>query len=382
MPSKWDSIKNRFNDVYVLVGSLTRSMVFNRVNISDAFAVILLASGVASPSAEEENIDSDILFAYLKLEQYIPRDVFFSVELTCSANVAVLNATIMKRARVKPDEYFSTARTSEIHRKKDDGTVITTPKPVIQMQPSLDPYLKSPNLPSVSENGTPSNRKDSGDDDELNRLTKNRVAGNEIVKTETGDHLGRFTSKRSTLRQTVNNPTLARLPTNIGRRATTLDIPTIEMIQVKEPTVVEESNEESRFWDATDTHHMLPVFASARAYVPSSFESLLVQSFFGVLTPLICEKLVCGQAGQIVLQADVPKKMIGRKFLDLFRALSKHHVICFGLYRAPSIHMRAILPYVYICPPPASILAKYDKIFVFGKPSRLARALLYIEHHE
>jgi len=28
-------------------------------------------------------------------------------------------------------------------------------------------------------------------------------------------------------------------------------------------------------WDALDSHHVLPVFAAARAFVPSSFESLL-----------------------------------------------------------------------------------------------------------
>ena len=80
------------------------------------------------------------------------------------------------------------------------------------------------------------------------------------------------------------------------------------------------------FWDAADTHHMLPIFSSARAYVPSSFESLLIQSFFCVLTPLICEKLVCGQGAQTVLQYEIPHKMVGRKFLDLFRLLSHHHV--------------------------------------------------------
>jgi hypothetical protein len=37
---------------------------------------------------EEENVDSGTLFSYLKLEQYIPRHVFFSVELTCSSNMA------------------------------------------------------------------------------------------------------------------------------------------------------------------------------------------------------------------------------------------------------------------------------------------------------
>jgi hypothetical protein len=80
------------------------------------------------------------------------------------------------------------------------------------------------------------------------------------------------------------------------------------------------------FWDATDTHHMLPIFASARAYVPSSFESLLVQSFFNVLTPLICEKLVCGQFGQAVLQIEIPPEMIGKRFVDMYRVMSHHHV--------------------------------------------------------
>jgi hypothetical protein len=36
----------------------------------------------------EYNADSDTLFTYLKLEQYVPRNVFFSVELTCSENMA------------------------------------------------------------------------------------------------------------------------------------------------------------------------------------------------------------------------------------------------------------------------------------------------------
>jgi hypothetical protein len=364
---------------------------------------------------EEENIDSSTLFAYLKLEQYIPRDVFFSVELTCSSNMAVLNATIMKRARRNPSEYFRSSRASEIQLKKegngnDNNSAGGLPgdRPVLQMQASLDPYTSPP--PPTS-----SNRKDSGDDDDLKRLTKKDHQSGGLMKTEAGDHLGRFTSKRSTLRQTVTNPTLARLPTNIGRRASTIDIPTADMIpSLKDVVSVatggggggspvaaggggggsfqqqqqHQGNEESRFWDATDTHHMLPVFASARAYVPSSFESLLVQSFFGVLTPLICEKLVCGQAGQIVLQADVPAKLVGRKFIDLFRSMSKFHVsplpfvfflclpltsfvfcsllpsvlfysqiTCFGLYRAPSIPLPSFPsnPVTYFSSPTHSI---------------------------
>ena len=44
-------------------------------------------------------MDAVTLFTYLKLEQYIPLHVICSVELTCTTNMTVMNATIMRRAR-------------------------------------------------------------------------------------------------------------------------------------------------------------------------------------------------------------------------------------------------------------------------------------------
>jgi hypothetical protein len=99
-------------------------------------------------------------------------------------------------------------------------------------------------------------------------------------------------------------------------------------IKTKEEARKEIVNNDDDFWNATDTHHMLPVFAAARAYVPSTFESLLVQSFFGVLTPMMCEIFVCGQSGQSIMQIDVPEKLYGRTFLDMFRIFSYHQVNC------------------------------------------------------
>lgn len=43
-PEKWDAIKERYNDVYFLRGSLTRTITFNRANIDEAFAVILFCN--------------------------------------------------------------------------------------------------------------------------------------------------------------------------------------------------------------------------------------------------------------------------------------------------------------------------------------------------
>ncbi len=83
---------------------------------------------------------------------------------------------------------------------------------------------------------------------------------------------------------------------------------------------------ERRFWDAMDTHHVLPVFAAGKAYVPASFESLLVQSFYSVLTPVICDKLVCGQNHQTVMHCEVPENILGHRFMDVYRIMMQHHV--------------------------------------------------------
>lgn len=109
----------------------------------------------------------------------------------------------------------------------------------------------------------------------------------------------------------------------VGRRASTLTVGPKDVVSNE---VLVDTHRLEEFWDATDTHHMLPVFASGRAYVPSCFETLLVQSFFGILTPLLCETLVCGQNGQCVQSVDMPSTLNGRRFIDLLRLFARNRV--------------------------------------------------------
>ena len=80
------------------------------------------------------------------------------------------------------------------------------------------------------------------------------------------------------------------------------------------------------YWDAVDSHHVLPVFASGRAIVSTSYDSLVVQSFYGALTPQLCEKLLGGQETQTMFHTPVPSSFFGRKYVDLFRALNSRRV--------------------------------------------------------
>ena len=133
------------------------------------------------------------------------------------------------------------------------------------------------------------------------------------------------------------------------------------------------------FWDAMDTHHVLPVFASGKVHVPETFETLLVQSFYNAMTPIICDKLVCGQKGQAVMQAKLPKVVDGWSFMQLYRMFSQFQVVVFGLFRAPSSKNGAYLPYVFICPSMSTVLRRGDAVMVYARNANLKRALAATE---
>jgi hypothetical protein len=108
-PPKWDMIFANYEHIYYLQGSMINSEDFNRTNVREAFSVVLLANRDSVTKVEEENLDADTLFAYLKLEKYIPRNVFFTVELTCASNIAVLNSTMLGQDNTK---HSSTSKSS------------------------------------------------------------------------------------------------------------------------------------------------------------------------------------------------------------------------------------------------------------------------------
>lgn len=94
---------------------MINSADFNRTNVREAFSVVLLANRDSVTKVEEENLDADTLFAYLKLEKYIPRNVFFTVELTCASNIAVLNSTMLGQDNAKHSSTSTSKSSSNLH---------------------------------------------------------------------------------------------------------------------------------------------------------------------------------------------------------------------------------------------------------------------------
>ena len=80
-PSRWQTIKDTYNDIYFMPGDLTRSKFFNRINIDEAYACVLMHNREALSNLEvEENVDSKTIITYLKIEHYVPSQVSFSGE--------------------------------------------------------------------------------------------------------------------------------------------------------------------------------------------------------------------------------------------------------------------------------------------------------------
>jgi hypothetical protein len=319
-PPGWDQILEKYNDLYYIKANMTKNTVVTKANLAHAFSLIFLAprdqnntdtnNTIASNNTTinidegKDSVDAINLFAFLKLEQLIPENVFCSLELNSSANMAVLNATIMKRAR----RLALDVKRAELKRQKKE-----------KHTKQLDHHRSgSTNVPRAS-----------------------------VVSS----------------RRTFSS--------NVTSLSDQLDKDERAIIEHNEV----ESNCEKLVWEAVDKNHIFPVYASARVFVPSSFETLLVQSFFVKLTPVICERLICGQLTQTVQQVTVPSQLVGRRFVDCFRLFTAFDCISLGLYRYPRKQIGAMLPFVFNSPPADTILYESDKIFLFGGTKSIQKAI-------
>ena len=325
-PTDWETISARFNDVYYIKASTTRNTVVNKANLEKAFSLIFLSN-------RGSYVDGDAvtLFSFLKLEQIIPPHVFCSLELNSTENMGVLNATIMKKERrVALENGINYTRSRQRVQQFD---VVSKRK------------VRKSSIEVIRE--------------------RNLEKRGSVLRTR-GTFVQKRTTKASVARDTLSNEnqTIAT-----KSRARDLDINAEETTLTLQS--LQEHTNEKTLWEAIDTHYIFPVYACARVFVPSSFETLLVQSFFVKLTPVICERFICGQLSQTVQQMSMPRLLVGRRFIDLFRLFASSNAIILALYRAPCAKDGSLLPFVFTSPPPDTILYENDKMFVFASPTEI-----------
>eukprot|EP00918_Siedleckia_nematoides_P108105 GHVU01235835.1.p1 GENE.GHVU01235835.1~~GHVU01235835.1.p1 ORF type:complete len:1229 (-),score=136.46 GHVU01235835.1:39-3617(-) len=335
-PEGWDIICQVFANVQFLRGKMTRSTDFNRTNIEEASSVVLLAGRESVTRVEEENLDAEALFAYLKLEKYVPRKVFFTVELTCASNMAVLNSTVLRQSR---------------HQNSGAHGTRSSPK------------KRSKKRMSVTEREI--ERKRAAQESRLNirtEMLKGAFCSHKaVMKEEYFQHLSKSTTK-----------ILSNIP---GRRISSLEAMDNSIVGEGVRKKQTAAQRLEAFWTMQDSHHLLAVFASGNAFVPAAFDSMLASSFYSAFLPLLAESLICGSKYQSIHQIDVPLPFIGRFYVDLFRAFQSRNLLIIAVYRAPLTSNGSILPYVFTAPHAEVELRFGDKIFVIGNPATLVESI-------
>ena len=346
-PPGWDSLVSKFSDVYWLRGDMLVARDYNRSNIRDAYSLVFLAntaecnvetsSNDVDSGALDRNLDAENLFAAMKLERYVPSNVFFSVELICSPNIAVLNSSVMKR-------YYGISKMDAESQK-------------------IDPKKSSDNNQETKDENEPRRKKK----DRKNKGKGKSDIFHGIIPMTTSS----FLSTRTPPPRTEFTPVETMASNNENNNIITRSADCPKGTEMGHFRTQKKDDFRPSFWDATNSHHILPVFAAGKAFVPSTFDSLLCQSFFTNLTPLLCEAIVRGQRRQTIFLVDVPRSFHGRPYLDLFRALNSRNVLAVGLYRAKNTSHGSLLPFVFSCPKGEVTVADKDRVYVYANPELL-----------
>jgi len=90
-----------YKDVLFVKGNPINVEEYKKLNIKNAFSIIIFSSYFVnhvekSTDSDKNSADADLLFLYIHLVKSLPEKVFFSVELSNSYNLAVLNLKVTK----------------------------------------------------------------------------------------------------------------------------------------------------------------------------------------------------------------------------------------------------------------------------------------------
>lgn len=100
MPVKWQSTRAKHKNMFFLKGDIFSDIDASlKLNLQNAWSVVMMAHRREGLEFEEnENLDFEMLFLYLKIASVIPAHVHFTVELTSGQNMSVLNSVAIRNS--------------------------------------------------------------------------------------------------------------------------------------------------------------------------------------------------------------------------------------------------------------------------------------------
>ena len=260
-PTDWDAIAEKYKSVYFIQGKIENDECLSRVNPQKAFSVIMLATRDSVLKVEAENLDTDPLFGYLKLKKRIPDHVFFSVEMTCVTNMQVLDSSVIRMFHNHGmlgvddacDQFEVDTKVTKLHGR------FTT-----QLISTKGSDWTTENLPISSANSQRNLLQQRSSSSQLTSR-KPRVTSSRMLQ-------GQGSSRRKLESQQSSNLSAAAQSSNIGAS--------------EKKSASKRRLQSQFFFTIFETHHVYPMFASGRAVVPESFDSMLSQVWKAIFSSI------------------------------------------------------------------------------------------------
>ena len=304
-PDDWGYIKKNYKDVFFLRRSTKSDQDLLYMNLRNASSITMFGSRTRETLDEATNIDSMALFLYLGLERKIPSHVNITVEIFRPSSVGVINSAINHNQTVLGGGGIGTLATG-ISRK---GTFASGKGLKIGGNDHKSFYV-FPTLFDSSEGDDDDGDDDDGDDKDKkcpSKLDDQDFAFKPRMKSYRQEHKifplnisaqspGRMSpgwrggilspnnSPHSSTRisQPDSDRTTGMSKQDGGRNAGRARLSVAGMTAVDSKVLmnspaVKQGNQTLTFWGSADTHHVMPVFAAGRAFVPTAFDSIFIQ---------------------------------------------------------------------------------------------------------
>ena len=284
--STWSHIKKRFNDVYLMRGRARScgEQELTSMNIESAHSLVLLASRQRNSADDATNIDAAAIFTYLKLQKYVPRHVFFTVELFLASSIGPLDSLVMRHIRISEAEGKKDSEEANPHRAPTGISVSSSRQrgSIIKIGGNVDTPLlfQEMFLRSLSVNNSAMSVEMVSE--LVSRASKTRQPGGMSGRSTKGsefDESRSYIFRDNSLRRrglavsSTDSCSNLLLQENVLKKSKyAKQVNDAENLKKQEKTNI--ASKSNLFWDTQGTHYTLPVIASSLAFVPTGFDSI------------------------------------------------------------------------------------------------------------
>jgi hypothetical protein len=269
-PMDWSHIKQTYRDVYFLRRGTVTDQDFLYMNLRSASSVTVFGSRTRTTLDAATNIDSQVLFKYLAIAKKIPAHVNITVEIFRPSSVGVINSAITHHSS-------SVASTTQVSTGISRKGISTKGNMKIAGNHHSSFDLFSADLLELSD--------EVGEEMDTIRdsLRTKPMAQHEGKIVPLRNDLRMLPMRRIDIASVVEQKGYRGARRRTGRNSIAgiaqNDLEDLEDLKGSQKAETRQckGSRALNFWGSSDTHHVMPVFAAGRAFVPTAFDAIFIQ---------------------------------------------------------------------------------------------------------